>query len=284
MALRSARCWPLLSPVPRPQMRSPSTTGCHGSVFQPFGLRVGGIDVVVAVGEPGERGVLRADLAVDDGLARGGEDLHLEAPAPHPRREELDRLADALAGEAHRRDAHGLEERGDERRRRGRGRPSRWTRSPVHRRRHLHLDRVAVVQLVHRHHRARAGGARRRTRRTPCSPPASARCRRRRRCSAARGRGGCRRPAAPGRRCRAPGASAPRWCRACGRGRRERAAAARRGRRCRRARRRGNSGRRAWRGPGRSSDSSVLMWRLSATSRRSAATGRSTSGPLLTTW
>ena len=55
--------------------------GLPGVGLPALGLRVGRVDVVVAVGEPGEGGVLRADLAVDDGLAVGREDLHLEAPA-----------------------------------------------------------------------------------------------------------------------------------------------------------------------------------------------------------
>ena len=89
--------------------------GLPGIGLPALGFRVRGIDVVVAVGEPGERRVLRADLAVDDGLARGRMDLDLEAPALHPRHEEGDRLRDALAGEAHRGDANGFEERRDER-------------------------------------------------------------------------------------------------------------------------------------------------------------------------
>ena len=99
----------MLSPVPRPQMRSPSTTGSNGSVFQPL-LLVGGIDVVVAVEQPRELRVLRPRLGVDDRVARGRMHLDREAPALEAAAQEPDLVGDPFAGHAHRGDSHRIEE------------------------------------------------------------------------------------------------------------------------------------------------------------------------------
>src|SRR6185369_273088 len=79
-----------------------------------FLLLVRGIDVVVPVEEPRELRVGGADLGVDDGMARGLVDFHREAPALETTLEEPHLVADALAGEAHRRDADRFEERLDQ--------------------------------------------------------------------------------------------------------------------------------------------------------------------------
>src|SRR6185312_4221551 len=88
--------------------------GLEGLRAPAFLLLVGRIDVVMAVEEPRRSRIRRADLRVDDGMARGRMHLDRESPAFEAAAKEGDLVLDAFSREAHGGDAHRFEKGFDE--------------------------------------------------------------------------------------------------------------------------------------------------------------------------